>query len=312
MKAWRKYAPINNAIVYPLRPIPEIQAVDYSIENLIQASEGFTRPVVIRGLYNNSRGVKYWNSRNYLPDAFGDDIVIPVVKDATLGTLQDEREIESFRTSFNRVYDSEYSKEYLFFPAKSRYSFKGVTPEDAIRLEKRGNEIIKRDFDLNLIRPNLGNDKNTNFMTGQYVIGKSPETDNPLTVGTDFHCAGANNWFIQVVGKKRWEFLSPKYSAYLWPLKGGLVNFWNSNENMARDSVHLPREFVDLYPGDVLLNPPWQWHKIVNYPGFTIGVPIRELNGPNTLTNNLPFGLLISTNIFLDKFGLSLGGFPPP
>lgn len=27
MKAWRKYAPINNAIVYPLRPIPEIQAV---------------------------------------------------------------------------------------------------------------------------------------------------------------------------------------------------------------------------------------------------------------------------------------------
>lgn len=101
-------------------------------------------------------------------------------------------------------------------------------------------------------------------MTGQYVIGKSPETDNPLTVGTDFHCAGANNWFIQVVGKKRWEFLSPKYSAYLWPLKGGLVNFWNSNENMARDSVHLPREFVDLYPGDVLLNPPWQWHKIVS------------------------------------------------
>lgn len=53
-------------------------------------------------------------------------------------------------------------------------------------------------------------------------------------------------------------------------------------------------------------------YKYIDYPGFTIGVPIRELNGPNTLTNNLPFGLLISTNIFLDKFGLSLGGFPPP
>ena len=68
MKAWREYAPINSAIIYPLRPIPEIQAkgensylvgcvclivclLDYSIQNLIKASEGFRRPVVIRYLF---------------------------------------------------------------------------------------------------------------------------------------------------------------------------------------------------------------------------------------------------------------------
>lgn len=48
-----------------------------------------------RGLFNNSRGVQLWNSKDYLPDAFGDNMVIPVVKDATLGTLQDHREIVS-------------------------------------------------------------------------------------------------------------------------------------------------------------------------------------------------------------------------
>jgi hypothetical protein len=187
---------------------------------------------------------------------------------------------------------------------------------------------------LNIIRPRLGEDKQTNFMTGQYVVGKSSSL-NQLVIGTDFHCAGANNWFIQVVGRKRWEFLMPEHSPYLWPLKGGMVNFWNGNENMARDSEHLPREFVILNPGDVLLNPPWQWHKIVSkssldsrpptplltvnshcwlvdYPGFTIGVPIRELNGLNTVTNNPAFGAIVLVNLLLNKVGLTLGGYPPP
>jgi hypothetical protein len=134
---------------------------------------------------------------------------------------------------------------------------------------------------LNAIRPRLGDDKQTNFMTGQYVVGKSPASvsANQLIVGTDFHCAGANNWFIQVVGRKRWEFLMPEYSPYLWPLKGGVVNFWNGNENMARDSEHLPREFVVLNPGDVLLNPPWQWHKIVSE-SHPLLCPLRTLISP--------------------------------
>ena len=27
---------------------------------------------------------------------------------------------------------------------------------------------------------------------------------------------------------------------------------------------HIPSEYVDLEPGDVLFNPPWQWHKITS------------------------------------------------
>lgn len=60
LAAWKKYAPIDHSIRYPPRPIPEIQAegillifpclnvLDYTIEVMIRASEGFRRPVVIR------------------------------------------------------------------------------------------------------------------------------------------------------------------------------------------------------------------------------------------------------------------------
>ena len=44
--------------------------------------------------------------------------------------------------------------------------------------------------------------------------------------GSDFHCAGGNNWFVQVAGRKRWEFIMPEHSARVWPLKGGMFNFW--------------------------------------------------------------------------------------
>lgn len=162
------------------------------------------------------------------------------------------------------MFDSDYTKEYLFFPAKSRFTFKGITQDAALKLEQRGNEIVKGDLDLNLIRKGLAEPGDKNFLTAQFVIGRSPQDPSLLTVGSDFHCAGANNYFIQVVGHKRWEFVMPKYSPWMWPLKGGLVNMWTGNKNIAQDSAHVPREYVDLHPGDLLLNPPWQWHKITS------------------------------------------------
>lgn len=66
----------------------------------------------------------------------------------------------------------------------------------------------------------------TDFVGAQFVIGKSPTDPSVLVTGSDFHCAGGNNWFIQVVGRKRWQFVMPEHSASMWPLKGGVFNFW--------------------------------------------------------------------------------------
>ena len=36
------------------------------------------------------------------------------------------------------------------------------------------------------------------------------------------------------------------------------------NKDMVSAVRHIPSEYVDLEPGDVLFNPPWQWHKITS------------------------------------------------
>jgi hypothetical protein len=41
-------------------------------------------------------------------------------------------------------------------------------------------------------------------------------------------------------------------------------------------------------------------------------VPVREQNFFNTLANNPYFFSIITLNVLLAKFDLSLGGFPPP
>ena len=63
-----------------------------------------------RGLSKNTSAVAHWNTRDYLPHLFGEDINIPLVKDGSVGTLQDDRQVESFAKSFRRVFDSDYSK----------------------------------------------------------------------------------------------------------------------------------------------------------------------------------------------------------
>ena len=233
-----------------------------------------------------------WSTRDYLPEAFG-DCLIPVVRDGTVGTLQDDRVIvsgsvvyitslcasclfgaffslslsfsqEPFRDSFHQVYDAEHSKSYLFFPAKSRLTFKGLVQDAGELLEKRGNAIVQRDLDLQKIRPGFATPSDKGFISAQFVIGKTSADPSVSPTGSDFHCAAGNNWFIQVVGRKRWEFIMPEYSAYVWPLKGGLYNFWNAQKDMEGAVQHIPREYVDLEPGDMIFNPPWQWHKIIS------------------------------------------------
>jgi hypothetical protein len=141
-------------------------AADYTHETMRKATDNFRRPAVVRGLFNDSRALKLWNDRDYLADAFGDHN-IPVVRDGLIGTLQDDRFVERFSTAFHRLFDSEHSKEYLFFPAKSRFSFPGIAQEEAARLEARGNEILKQDMNLNKIRPGMADPNDALFAVGR-------------------------------------------------------------------------------------------------------------------------------------------------
>ncbi len=47
--------------------------------------------IFFRGLFDRTRAVELWGSRDYLPLKFGEDRAIPVVRDGRVGTLQDDR-----------------------------------------------------------------------------------------------------------------------------------------------------------------------------------------------------------------------------
>lgn len=205
-----------------------------------------------------------WGTEDYLAEKLG-SFVIPVVRNAVVGTLQDHRELVNFGEAFREMYRKEYSTEYLFFPVKSRFSFNGSSEGRAQELQDAVDDICRKDLDFNRIWHGFSN-KSThwNFLASQFVIGKSVNQFNSNSTGSDWHCAGGNNWFIQAVGRKYWEFIEPKYSHYLYPLKGGFFNMWTANKNMAQLQKHVPRFGVTLEPGDMVYNPDWMWHKITS------------------------------------------------
>lgn len=123
----------------------------------------------------------------------------------------------------------------------------------------------------------------------------------------NFICASLS----QAIGRKRWFFLDPKYSAYMQPLRGGKVNMMTGTLKMSELVQYLPVQIGDLNPGDLLYNPDWQWHTIQNFEGLSIGVPIREVNMSLSFQNNFQYTSIVMANKLMDKFGIDIGGYPP-
>lgn len=308
---WAKHAPIDTSVTHHPTAVPEIEAKDYTFDALRRATNDFRTPAVVRGLFNGTRAVTMWNSRDYLPNAFG-DVEIPVVRDGRVGTLQDDRVVETFKSSFEEVYDAEYSKKYLFFPVKSRFTFNGSDAGRSNTLQETCDRIAQVDLELSRIRPGFGGPDHSGYQSAQYVIGKSSEELSKQSTGSDWHCAVGNNYFIQAVGRKQWDFIDPQYSHMLWPLKGGMLNMWTGNKNIAEVEKHIPRYSTILRAGDMVYNPVWMWHKVKNFGGLSIGVPVRE-RAVAGLRRNMMFSFIVFSNMIMSKlFGVTYNGYPPP
>lgn len=310
---WLKYAKPNDAITYPPSHIPEIYYQNYSYESLRQATSNFRYPAVVRGMFSDTNAIKMWKTLDYLPSVLN-EFSIPIVRNARVGTLQDDRVVVPFTSAFHDMHKSNHSTEYLFFPVKSRFSFNGSDAGSAASLQSSVDDLCRKDLDLDRIWSGFGSKRHSTFMGSQFVIGKSTSEWGKNTTGSDWHCAIGNNWFIQAAGRKHWEFVKPEYSPFMAPLKGGMFNMWTGNANMSHAQRHVPTMFVDLEEGDMLYNPDWMWHKVTNYGGLSIGIPLREKNLTLSVQNNAYFSVIVSLNVALSRWGrgLSLGGFPPP
>lgn len=310
--AWLSHVPLDTRIIRPPRPVPEIDAVNYNFESIRIASRDFRLPVIVRGLFKKSVAAKEWKTAERLASKLG-NFSIPVVRNAVVGTLQDHREIVSFNQSFRELLSLNHSKEYLFFPVKSRFTFNGSEAGSVQKLQDAVDEVCAEDLNFDLIWPGFGSKQHTTFAGSQFVIGKSTVEVGNRTTGSDWHCAIGNNWFILAAGRKKWDFVEPKYSHFMSPLKGGMFNMWTGNSQRTANVIkHVPTWTVVMEEGDMIYNPDWMWHKVTNFGGLSIGVPIREKNVSLSMRNNPYFTSIVLMNIALARFNMSLGGFPPP
>jgi len=283
---------------------------EFSMEKLRELTNNWRSPAIVRNMFAGTPAYDKWGVDGYLSSKIG-DYLIPVVRNAKYNTLQNDRAVIPFREAFTEIVSDADSKMYMFFPVKSRFSFNHSELGALEELQNKVNEVVLEDLEIDKrIWNGFGTNKHSTYFGSQLIIGQG-SNDPKETTGTGWHCAAGNNWFVQAIGRKRWFFLDPKYSAYMQPLRGGKVNMMTGTLKMADLVQYLPVQIGDLNPGDLLYNPDWQWHTIQNFEGLSIGVPIREVNMSLSFQNNFQYTSIVMVNKLMDKFGVDIGGYPP-
>ena len=316
-EVWReaKKGLLDKSIKMGHIPVSTIDAADYTYEKLRVMTENFNLPGVVRGLFKDTPAVATWGDNstdkiNRLNEIIG-KYEIPVVQNGTYGSTQSEKKNLFFQDAYNQILQDTTSDKYLFFPLLSR---EHASYEDKHEnLMKDVQRLMIEDLQIDKkIWPGFGTSIHNNYYGAQFVIGRGQAKDNAeqlKTTGTGWHCAIGSNYFVQVVGRKRWYFLDPKYTPYMSPVRGGIVHVVTADRFISEYHDNLPLRYIDLEPGDLLFNPAWEWHTIQNYEGVSIGVPIREFTLSQSFWNNNLLTSLVVWNKLLLRLGFDLPTF---
>lgn len=301
----------GSLIQYPKEPIepqqvPEIHAKDFSFEALRVVTKNFKSPAVVRGLFQNTTGLKRWSESGYLDSFFG-EYEIPVVTKAVHDRGQQNRTVMAIGEVLEEIINDPTTRKYMFFPVQSRFQNTNDTQlQLETELSEKVNKLVRKDLELDRFWNGFGTSSHTSFIGSQMIVGRGFKEEN-TTTGTGWHCAVGNNWFIQVVGSKKWFFVDQEYSAFLHPVRGGLFNMVTSSVNMSQYMKYIPVKTTTIHAGDFLYNPDWEWHTIRNPEGLSIGCPIRETNYTMSFRNNFQYSSIALINYLLANVGIVYG-----
>jgi hypothetical protein len=215
--------------------LPELTPQEATRERLEEVSHGFTFPVVIRGMFADASGVESWADPQWWLDNYNQEEVLcgtfaQVMENCTIGRFFSELEAgHPFYISGASVIFDKHAELH------------DMIDNEGIRNAEPGPRTATQIF--------MG------------VPG----------MGSDMHAAIGVNIFRQVVGHKRWWFMPTSQTPYLKPSIN--VNGFSAHthtmvgkmgEEVSPWFNKLERYTVDMHPGDVLINPPWFWHGILN------------------------------------------------
>lgn len=93
-------------------------------------------------------------------------------------------------------------------------------------------------------------------------------------VGSDWHMFPTLNLFVMVAGRKKWMTCPPALHEQL----EGDDRMFSTSSGREAPGATFDHDTVYLEPGDVLLNPPYEWHKVLNGRGLSIGIALRVID----------------------------------
>lgn len=281
---WRHYHDLITSL-RPDRdplPLPEIQASEFTREKLLELSDNFAFPLVIRGALKDMPALKLWSDKKWWIENYGDEEVI-------------SKPVTRVYGGSNRFFAT--IKEWA---EKSENDGVNYYIAGASSIFKRRQELVDM-IESPITRnaaPNVGDDP----INLQLFMGTGGS-------GSPIHAGFGINLFRMVVGRKRWWFIPPSETAWLIPSITANGFSMHSAVRMApiggnvTDPVvkKLLRYTAVLEPGDLLINPPWFWHAIENIDSFTIGVPSRY-GGDAALRTN-PIVTRMAYTRFIQQYG---------
>mmetsp|Transcript_23654 Transcript_23654/g.34687 ORF Transcript_23654/g.34687 Transcript_23654/m.34687 type:complete len:356 (-) Transcript_23654:178-1245(-) len=254
--------------------IPELHANSFTKEDVIRLSHGFTFPIVIREVLVNTSGVKEWSSSDWWLQNYPDEGIL-------CGTLDHVRPSCTIKDFFDEI---ERNNPFYISGASKIFT---KNPDLANMVE---------DDRLKMLEP-------SERVSTQIFMGLKD-------MGSDIHSAIGVNIFRQMVGRKKWWFIPPSQTPYLKPSIN--VNGFSAHthtlvgkngEAVSPWMNKIERYTAVLNPGDVLINPPWFWHGILNLGeksnDLVVGVPTRYGGRPSIVA-------AMKSNAFMSLFAFAV------
>lgn len=235
------------------------------LDKFLSLTNNKRRPLVIKGFLKNSNAYKVWSSDYFKNNYYNTKLL-------TLDVTKNKNKDKAY-TSFNQKLECEYIKLGESIDNMLNSKDKSVYLNNVTEIFSLHPELIS---DLNLdILKNIDRSINSETWLKVNMFMGGPGT------GSSLHCAAGGNFFFNVVGKKRWILIDPKYSKFLrsTPEKNFafvISGYDIEDPNNFQYLNNIPKCEVILEPGDLLYIPPFFWHYVKNETDFTIGCAIRD------------------------------------
>jgi len=116
--------------------------------------------------------------------------------------------------------------------------------------------------------------------------------------GSDWHMFPTTNIFVMLMGGKKWQTRPPLAGDHL---KDREELIFPSGGREAPVDPERKYDTVYVYPGDALFNVPYEWHKVMNAKGPSLGAAFRVVDKP--YIEELLNSPAVKSNLKLKKYG---------